>query len=65
MKNLNKIKKIRTDRNYTICEFAGVLGVSKSLVEKLESGHKKTSRSFLEKLKKEFPEIDINIFFCE
>jgi transcriptional regulator with XRE-family HTH domain len=61
---MNKIKKIRIDRGYTMQEFADVLEVSKSLIEKLETGNKKTSRSFLEKLKKVFPEIDINIFFC-
>ena len=62
---MSNLKKIRTDRNYTIEQFAEILGVSKSLIEKIESGHKKTSRNFLERLKNKFPEIDINIFFCK
>lgn len=57
------LRKIRVDKNLTMKEFADTLGVSKSLIEKLETNNRKTSRQFLEKLKNKFPEIDINIFF--
>ncbi len=57
------LKKFRLNRNYTTLQMAEKIGVSKSLYEKVELGIRKPSREFTSKLKKEFPEFDVNIFF--
>jgi DNA-binding XRE family transcriptional regulator len=44
-------------------QFAKELGVSRSLYQKYECGEREPSKSFLQKLKEKYPEIDLNDFF--
>lgn len=58
------LKKFRLSLNLTYQEFADSIGVSKSLYAKVERGERKPSRQFTEKLKKTYPQFDINIFYA-
>lgn len=59
------LKKFRCSLGLTIQGFANEIEVSKSLYEKIETGARKPSREFITKLKKKFPQFDVNIFFIE
>lgn len=59
------LKRFRISLNLTMQEFAESMMISKSLYEKVESGQRKPSRSFIEKLKLAYPQFDINIFFIK
>lgn len=60
---MEALKNFRKSLKLTVQEFANKIDVSKSLYEKVESGVRKPSREFTTKLKKEFPDFDVNIFF--
>lgn len=60
---MEALKEFRSSLNLTAQEFANEIGVSKSLYDKLETGARKPSREFLTKLKKKYPQFDVNIFF--
>lgn len=60
---MEQIKQFRISQNLTVQEFANNIGVSKSLLEKIEMGNRRPSREFLEKLKKKYPQFDVNVFF--
>lgn len=60
---MKEIKQFRASLNLTTKAFADNLKISKSLQEKIEMGVRKPSREYLEKLKKTYPQFDINIFF--
>lgn len=60
---MEEIKQFRTSLNLTAKAFAENINVSKSLLEKIEMGNRKPSREFLEKLKKKYPQFDVNVFF--
>lgn len=60
---METLKKFRFSLGLTIQEFADSMSMSKSLYEKVESGARKPSRTFLTKLKSTYPQFDINIFF--
>lgn len=60
---MEALKKFRESLKLNTQEFADKIKVSKSLYEKVESGVRKPSREFTTKLKKEFPQFDVNIFF--
>lgn len=53
----------RKSLNLNKKEMAAKLKISYSYYEKIESGERKASNNFLTKLKKKFPQFDINIFF--
>lgn len=57
------LKKFRISLSLTAKEFADSIKVSKSLYDKVETGARKPSRQFLTKLKKQYPQFDVNIFF--
>lgn len=57
------LKNFRNSLNLTVKEFASSIEVSKSLYEKVERGDRKPSRKFTTKLKKIYPQFDVNIFF--
>lgn len=57
------IRAVRIRNNLTKNEMAKLLGFSESYYEKIEKGERKPSREFLYQLKKNFPKIDMNIFF--
>lgn len=60
---MKELKDFRISLNLTAQGFANTIGVSKSLYEKVESGDRKPSREFTTKLKKKYPQFDVNIFF--
>ena len=60
---MKALKDFRNSLNLTTQEFANTIGISKSLYDKLETGARKPSREFLTKLKKKYPQVDVNIFF--
>lgn len=67
MKELNMIalKKFRKSKGLSQEEFAKAIGFTLSMTAKIETGKVKPSRNFMEKVKKAFPEVDINeIFFA-
>lgn len=60
-----KINQFRKLKNLTVEDFARKLGYSISTITKLIYGDREPSKKFFKKLKKEFPDIDLNIFFEE
>lgn len=60
---MEALKKFRQSIGLTITEMAEKLEVSKSLYEKVETGHRMPSRKFIQKTKKAYPQFDTNIFF--
>lgn len=62
---MNELKEFRKSLGLTILEFAETINISKSLYEKVESGARKPSREFTTKLKKKYPQFDVNIFFTQ
>lgn len=62
-KELKVLKDFRNSLKLTTQEFADSIEVSKSLYEKVESGDRLPSREFTTKLKKKYPQFDVNIFF--
>ena len=57
------LKSFRNENGYTLDEMAEILGISKSLYEKIEYNDRAPSRNFLTKFKKAFPDVDMNVFF--
>ena len=57
------LKKLRESKKLTLSEMAEIIGVSKSLYEKIEYGDRTPSANFIMKFKLRFPEEDINNFF--
>ena len=60
---MKELELFRKSLNLTRQEFAEAIKISKSLYEKVETGQRKPSRNFVEKLKCKFPQFDTNIFF--
>ena len=58
-----EIKAFREMIGATKEEFANKLGFSLSYYEKIECGDREPSRQFLKRLKEEYPQFDLNIFF--
>lgn len=59
------LKDFRNSLGLSVQEFANSIQVSKSLYEKVENGVRKPSREFTTKLKKKYPQFDVNIFFTK
>ncbi len=59
------LRDFRVQQGLTHGEMATLLGISKSMYEKVEYGDRGASVQFIKKFKKAFPEIDINIFFTD
>ena len=59
---MDELKYFRKKIGKTQKQMAIELKISQSFYEKIESGKKKPIRKFLEKLKKKYPFLDINIF---
>ena len=57
------LKSFRNENGYTLDEMAEILGIYKSLYEKIEYNDREPSRNFLTKFKKAFPDVDMNVFF--
>ena len=60
---MKELELFRKSLNLTRQEFADTIKISKSLYEKVETGQRKPSRNFVEKLKNKFPQFDTNIFY--
>ena len=58
-----KINEFRKVKNISLEDFAETLGYSISYITKILYGQREPGRNFLKKLKKKFPEIDLNSFF--
>lgn len=63
MNNQNKLQAFRLSKKLTQEEFAKRLGFTFSMVAKVETGAAKPSRNFMEKVKRAFPDADINALF--
>lgn len=59
----NKINEFRKLKNLTVDAFAKELGYSVSAITKLIYNQREPSKNFFKRLKKKYPDIDINIFF--
>ncbi len=59
---MNELRKFREKLGKTQEEMAKDFEISKSFYEKLEYGSKKPGRELIEKIKKKYPFIDVNIF---
>ena len=59
----NKINEFRKEKNMSVESFAKALGYSVSAVAKILYGEREPGKNFFKKLKKKFPETDMNLFF--
>lgn len=59
---MEKLRNFREQLGKTQEQMANDFEISKSFYEKIESGTKKPGRELIEKVKKKYPFIDINIF---
>ena len=57
------LKEFRISKGLTQEQFAHMIGFTLSMVAQVERGIIKPSRNFMEKVKKSFPDIDINAVF--
>ena len=62
---MNTLSNFRKEINKTQKEMAEILGISISLYEKIESGNRNPSYSFLVKFKKVFPKENLDKIFLE
>lgn len=60
---LEYLKQFRKQKKLTQDEMARILGFTKSHYVKIEMGLRNPGYKFLESLKKEFNEVDVNEFF--
>lgn len=60
---MKALKEFRQSLGLTTTEIAEKIQVSKSLYEKVELGFRMPSRNFIQKVKKTYPQFDVNIFF--
>ena len=58
-----KINAFRKNLNLSIEEFADEMGYSISAIRKIIYGERQPGRTFFEKLKKKYTNVDMNIFF--
>jgi len=56
---MNKLKELRENARLSQDKMAREMGVFMSFYEKVERGHAKPSRAFMEKLKNRFPQANI------
>lgn len=59
---MKTLKEFREAIGKTQATMANELNISKSFYEKVESGERKPSRELIEKIKKHYPLLDVNIF---
>lgn len=60
---MESLKKFRETLKYTMEEFAKSIDVSISLYQKVETGARKPSRAFTEKLITKYPQFDVNTLY--
>ncbi|MCI6265819.1 MAG: helix-turn-helix domain-containing protein [Erysipelotrichaceae bacterium] len=59
---MEKLRNFREQLGKTQEQMANDFEISKSFYEKIESGTKKPGRELIEKVKKKYPFLDVNIF---
>lgn len=59
---MEKLRNFREQLGKTQEQMANDFEISKSFYEKIESGTKKPGRELIEKVKRKYPFLDINIF---
>lgn len=59
---MEEFKKFRETLGLTIAQMAKKIEISKSYLEKLETGYKKPSRNVMCKIKAQYPQFDMNFF---
>ena len=57
------VNDFRKEKGLSIDEFAKALGYSISSITKFIYGEREPSKTFFKRVKKAFPDTDINIFF--
>lgn len=62
---MDTLKSFREAIGKTQEQMANEFEISKSLYEKIETGVRKPSREFIERFKKKYPIIDVNIFLSQ
>lgn len=61
--NDTRINQFRKERNLSVEQLGSILGVSISYIEKLCYGTRVPSANILARLKKCFPDVDLNFFY--
>ncbi|MBQ7976592.1 MAG: helix-turn-helix transcriptional regulator [Clostridia bacterium] len=59
-----RINEFRKSLGLSVEEFAEKMGYSISAITKFLYGEKEPGKNFFKKLKKIYPEVDLNIFFA-
>ena len=57
-----QLKRFRLERKLTKDQMSQLVGISRSMYEKIERGERTPSVETIKKFKKAFKELDINIF---
>lgn len=60
---MEELKKFRESTGMSPEDFAKHIKVSLSLYQKVETGNRRPSREFTEKLKRSYPQFDVNVFY--
>lgn len=60
---LNTLIDFREHQKLTVAQMSEILGVSRSLYQKIEYGNRGASRKFIQRFKKTFPTSDIVAIF--
>ena len=60
---MEALKEFRLEKTLSKDRMARKIGVSTSFFEKVENGHAKPSRGFMEKLKSVYPEVNLDKMF--
>lgn len=62
---MDRLREFRKSHNLTQEAMANVLGITVSMYEKVEGGRANASSAFMKRVKRAFPEVNIdNIFFA-
>ena len=63
---MQRLKEFRVSTGLSMCKMARILDVSLSFYEKIERAHIQPSRAFMQKMKRAFPDINIDsVFFSD
>lgn len=62
---MEALRNLQKEIGFTNKEMAQELGVSLVLYEQVITGHRNPSNNFTNKVKKRFPFVDVNNFFCK
>lgn len=60
---MNELRIFREEKGLTQNDFAKNINISVSFYTKIETGIRKPSYGFITKLKRVYPDFDVNVFF--